>query len=185
MSTLFVNNLNTASGDTITLPTGKKIRGVDAGSIAGKGNIINVTFGTHNAAGLSTTSTSFVNYTNSNITVTKLRGPGNVAGGSYLLVMGSAWIEHTGTTANNRHLAYSLMRDGTELSGQAYGFGNLFSSNAQGYQSSADISYVDPANLNAGNYVYSFAIASNNGTMNAQIGNSGRVGTWQILEIAT
>ena len=34
MSTLFVNNLNTASGDTITLPTGKKIRGVDAGSIA-------------------------------------------------------------------------------------------------------------------------------------------------------
>ena len=25
MSTLFVNNLNTASGDTITLPTGKKL----------------------------------------------------------------------------------------------------------------------------------------------------------------
>ena len=185
MSTLFVNNLNTASGDTITLPTGKKIRGVDAGSIAGKGNIINVTFGTHNTTGLSTTSTSFVNYTNSNITVTKLRGPGNVAGGSYLLVMGSAWIEHSGTTANARHLAYSLMRDGTELSGQAYGFGNLYSGNAQGYQSSADISYVDPANLNAGNYVYSMCIASNNGTMNAQIGNGSRIGTWQILEIAT
>jgi len=184
MSTLFVNNLNTASGDTITLPTGKKIRGVDAGSIAGKGNIINVTFGTHNTTGLTTTSTSFVNYTNSNITVTKLRGPGNVAGGSYLLVMGSAWIEY-GTNANGRHLAYSLMRDGTELSSQSYGFGNLYSAAAGGYQSSADISFVDPANLNAGNYVYSMCIASNNGTATVQIGNSGRVGTWQILEIAT
>mgnify|MGYP001331856532 CR=1 FL=1 len=185
MSTLFVNNLNTASGDTITLPTGKKIRGVDAGSIAGKGNIINVTFGTHNTTGLTTTSTTFVNYTSSNITVTKLRGPGNVAGGSYLLVMGSAWIEYNGTGANNKHLSYSLMRDGTELSGQSYGFGNLYSINAQGYQSSADISFVDPANLNAGNYVYSMCLASNNGGVTVQMGNGSRIGTWQILEIAT
>jgi len=86
MSTLFVNNLNTASGDTITLPTGKKILGVDAGSIGGKGNIVNVTFGTHNGSGLTTQSTSFVNYTNSNITVTKLRGPGNVAGGAFTAI---------------------------------------------------------------------------------------------------
>ena len=183
MSTLFVNNLNTASGDTITLPTGKKILGVDAGSIGGKGNIVNVTFGTHNAGGLSTTSTSFVNYTNSNITVTKLRGPGNVAGGSYLLVMGSTWIEYS-NSANQKHLSYSLMRDGTELSGQAYGFGNLYSTSAGGYQSSADISFVDPANLNAGNYVYSMALAGNNGST-VQMGNTARIGTWQILEIAT
>ena len=185
MSTLFVNNLNTASGDTITLPTGKKIRGVDSGSIAGKGNIINVTFGTHNTSGIQTASTSFVNYTNSNITVTKLRGPGNVAGGSYLLVMGSAWIEYSTSNANARHLAYSLMRDGTELSGQTYGFGNLYAASAGGYQSSADISFVDPANLNAGNYVYSMCVSSPNGTVSAQMGNGARVGTWQILEIAT
>ena len=184
MSTLFVNNLNTASGDTITLPAGKKILGVDAGSIGGKGNIVNVTFGTHNAGGLTTDSVSFGNYTNSNITVTKLRGPGNVAGGSYLLVMGSAWIEFSGSGNNSKHLAYSLMRDGTELSGQSYGFGNLYSANAQGYQSSADISFVDPANLNAGNYVYSMALAANNAST-VQMGNSARIGTWQILEIAT
>ena len=182
MSTLFVNNLNTASGDTITLPTGKKILGVDAGSIGGKGNIVNVTFGTHNTTGLTTTSTSFVQYTGSNITVTKLRGPGNVAGGSYLLVMGSAWIEYS-NSANQKHLSYSLMRDGTELSGQAYGFGNLYSTSAGGYQSSADISFVDPANLNAGNYVYSMALAGNNSNT-VQMGNQSRVGTWQILEIA-
>ena len=183
MSTLFVNNLNTASGDTITLPAGKKILGVDAGSIGGKGNIVNVTFGTHNAGGLTTDSVSFVNYTNSNITVTKLRGPGNVAGGSYLLVMGSAWIEFS-ASANSKHLSYSLMRDGTDLSGQSYGFGNLYSAAASGYQSSADISFVDPANLNAGNYVYSMALAANNAST-VQMGNSARIGTWQILEIAT
>ena len=183
MSTLFVNNLNTASGDTITLPTGKKILGVDAGSIGGKGNIVNVTFGTHNTTGLTTTSTSFVQYTGSNITVTKLRGPGNVAGGSYLLVMGSAWIEFS-SSANSKHLSYSLMRDGTDLSGQSYGFGNLYSNSADGYQSSADISFVDPANLNAGNYVYSMALAGNNAST-VQMGNGSRVGTWQILEIAT
>ena len=38
------------------------------------GTIIKVTSGTHNTTGLSTTSTSYQNYTNSNITVTKIRG---------------------------------------------------------------------------------------------------------------
>jgi len=33
MSTLFVNNLNTASGSTITIPTGKKIVVTDAGGV--------------------------------------------------------------------------------------------------------------------------------------------------------
>ena len=30
MSTLFVNNLNTASGSTITIPTGKTLVGTDS-----------------------------------------------------------------------------------------------------------------------------------------------------------
>lgn len=184
MSTLYTDNIRANNASQITIPTGQKIVGTDAGSIGGRGSIINVTFGTHNASGLNTTSTSFVNYTNSNITVTKLRGPGNVAGGSYLLVMGSAWIEYTGSNANSRHLAYSLMRDGNEVTGLNYGLGNLYSGSAQGYQSSADISYVDPDLLNAGNYVYSMCIASTNGTVSTQIGNGGRLGTWQILEIA-
>ena len=64
------------------------------------GTIIKVTSGTHNASGLSTTSTSFQNYTASNITVTKVRGAGNVSGGSKLLVFGNAWIEHSGSNAN-------------------------------------------------------------------------------------
>ena len=149
------------------------------------GSIIKVTHGTHNASGLSTTSTSFQNYTASNITVTKVRGAGNVSGGSKLLVFGNAWIEHSGSNANSRHLTYSLMRDGTELSGLNFGMGNLYSQGASGYQSNADIKYMDTANLNAGDYVYSMCIASKDGTMTAQIGNTQRLGTWIILEVAT
>ena len=149
------------------------------------GTIIKVTSGTHNTTGLSTTSTSFQNYTNSNITVTKIRGAGNVSGGSRLLILGNAWIEYTGSDANNRHHAYSLMRDGTELTGLTFGMGNLYSKDADGYQSNADIKYMDTANLNAGNYVYSMCIKSKDGTVGAQIGNSSRLGTWNILEVAT
>ena len=40
MSTLFVNNLNTASGSTITLPTGKQLIGTDANSIKAPGMVV-------------------------------------------------------------------------------------------------------------------------------------------------
>ena len=41
MSTLFVNNLNTASGSTITIPTGKTLKSTDT-PVVGVGNIIQV-----------------------------------------------------------------------------------------------------------------------------------------------
>ena len=170
---------------TITGYTPTTISGTLPTSKLPAGSIIKVTHGTHNASGLSTTSSTFQNYTNSNITVTKERGPGNVSGGSILLIFGNAWIEYSGTTANQRHLIYSIMRDGTELTGLNFGMGNLYSRQAEGYQSNADIKYMDTANLSAGNYVYSMCVASKDGTVTAQIGNSGRLGTWNILEVAT
>ena len=155
------------------------------GSKLGPGSVIKVIHGQHATTGMSTQSTTFVRYTNSDITVTKLRGPGNVSGGSYLLVLAGAWIEFEGSGANSKHLAYSIMRDGTEVTGRSRGLGNLYSQNAQGYQSSADMKYMDTANLNAGNYVYSLCICNTNGSHNVQVGNSSRLSTWQILEIAT
>ena len=155
------------------------------GSKLGPGSVIKVTHGQHATTGMSTQSTTFVRYTNSDITVTKLRGPGNVSGGSYLLVLAGAWIEFEGSGANSKHLAYSIMRDGTEVTGRSRGLGNLYSQNAQGYQSSADMKYMDTANLNAGNYVYSLCICNTNGGSNVQVGNASRLSTWQILEIAT
>ena len=42
MSTLFVNNLNTASGSAITIPTGKTLVGTDLGTIRTPGMVIQV-----------------------------------------------------------------------------------------------------------------------------------------------
>ena len=74
MSTLFVNNLNTASGSTITIPTGKKLIGTDIGSIAGKGNIIqqvnSTDNGTANRPYQSSSSTSFTHLSNFDLTIT-------------------------------------------------------------------------------------------------------------------
>ena len=47
MSTLFVNNLNTASGTTITVPTGKTLVGTDTGSITAPGMVLQVQYTTH------------------------------------------------------------------------------------------------------------------------------------------
>ena len=188
---LAVGGLPDGSVDTDTLASGavtnSKVNNSAAidGSKLGPGSVIKVTHGEHATTGMSTQSTSFVTYAASNITVTKLRGPGNVSGGSYLLLMAGAWIEFEGSGANSKHLAYSIMRDGTEVTGRTRGLGNLYSQNAQGYQSSADMKYMDTANLSAGNYVYSLCICNTNGGHNVQIGNSSRTSTWQILEIAT
>ena len=61
----------------------------------------------------------------------------------------------------------------------------MYKRQAQGYQSSADINYMDTTSLSAGDYVYSMCINSPNGTVTCMIGNTQRVGSWQILEIAT
>ena len=59
MSTLFVNNLNTASGTTITIPTGKTLVGTDEGAFRVPGAILQVIQATTTSQN-NTTSTSFV-----------------------------------------------------------------------------------------------------------------------------
>ena len=60
MSTLFVNNLNTASGTTITVPTGKQLIATDTGGLKAPGTIVQITNGVlkTRAQTASTTSTS-------------------------------------------------------------------------------------------------------------------------------
>ena len=59
MSTLFVNNLNTASGSTITVPTGKKLVVTDGGGVTAPGMVVQVQQSTA-SANLNTASTSYV-----------------------------------------------------------------------------------------------------------------------------
>ena len=71
MSTLFVNNLNTASGSTITVPTGKVVVGTDAGTFKQPGSSVQlirnqVNQGSH----ANSDSTSFFTIGNSVVTIT-------------------------------------------------------------------------------------------------------------------
>ena len=63
MSTLFVNNLNTSSGSTITIPTGKTLVGTDEGSFRVPGTVLQVVQG-ERTAWTPTTSTTFVSTSN-------------------------------------------------------------------------------------------------------------------------
>ena len=58
MSTLFVNNLNTASGSTITVPTGKQLIVTDEGAVRVPGAVLQVVQAT-NAGNTVANSTSF------------------------------------------------------------------------------------------------------------------------------
>ena len=49
MSTLFVNNLNTASGTTITVPTGKVMVGTDGGTFKSPGQILQTLYNSTNS----------------------------------------------------------------------------------------------------------------------------------------
>ena len=60
MSTLFVNNLNTASGSTITVPTGKKLVVTDTGGLDVPGTVVQLVNGRVSDDRDATTSTSFV-----------------------------------------------------------------------------------------------------------------------------
>ena len=59
MSTLFVNNLNTASGSTITIPSGKTLKSTDT-PFHGSGNVIQVRTTYSTGGAIETTSSSYV-----------------------------------------------------------------------------------------------------------------------------
>ena len=75
MSTLFVNNLNTASGSTITVPTGKKLVVTDTGGLAVPGTVVQQVNSADNAVTTdrtyqSTSSNSYAHMSNFDIKIT-------------------------------------------------------------------------------------------------------------------
>ena len=67
MSTLFVNNLNTASGSTITIPTGKTLVGTDTGSVKVPGMVVQTVTNTSTST-VSNSSTTAVDLISASIT---------------------------------------------------------------------------------------------------------------------
>jgi len=60
MSTLYTDNIRANNASQITVPTGQKIVGTDAGSIVAPGHVIQTVFGPEVGTEINTTSTSFV-----------------------------------------------------------------------------------------------------------------------------
>ena len=70
MSTLFVNNLNTASGSTITVPTGKTLVGTDEGTIRTPGAVLQVKQTVYTGTATYSNSASVSDITGMTVTIT-------------------------------------------------------------------------------------------------------------------
>jgi hypothetical protein len=70
MSTLFVNNLNTASGTTITVPTGKKLVVTDVGGLAVPGTVVQVIQSVNNTVETFSTTETWTDISNMSVTIT-------------------------------------------------------------------------------------------------------------------
>ena len=125
MSTLFVNNLNTASGSTITIPTGKQLIGTDTNSIKAPGMVVQVQSGqcisqttlssnktTYTDVGCSVTITP--KYSNSKIYVTATGNGYAAASGDNPLHRILRTVGGTATSiASTDYMMYSGHGDGT------------------------------------------------------------------------
>ena len=146
MSTLFVNNLNTTSGSTITIPTGKTLVGTDTVSIKAPGMIVQVIYSTFNTQ-IYTTSTSFVT-TAHTVTITPKYSNSKIL------------VSHKGTVYNegqNLHQYRTVYRGGSALSGN-----EGFTLHSSGYGSNARWSsigfdYLDsPATTSSTTYTMAY-----------------------------
>ena len=89
MSTLAVNQITTQTGDTITLPTGKKIVVTDEGGVVAPGMIVNVKQSVDTAAYSTTVGSVFANIGNLAVSITPKSASNKI------LVMIDAKISHT------------------------------------------------------------------------------------------
>ena len=111
MSTLFVNNLNTASGTTITIPTGKQVIITDEGGLRVPGTVIQV------VENGSTTqfSQGGTSFTDTNLTCTITPKYSN----SKVLVMLKQYFTFRTTTTSERVAFTRILRGSTEIGQQA------------------------------------------------------------------
>ena len=104
MSTLFVNNLNTASGSTITVPTGKNLVVTDSGSLYAPGMVVNVAT-EHTDGNTIVSSDSYVS-TGLSITYTPKKA------GNLIIIQSNLGAD---TNAGNRSIRHTIFRDTTDL----------------------------------------------------------------------
>lgn len=153
MSTLYTDNIRANNASQITIPTGHKIVGTDTGSIAGVGNVINITQNMYGTGASFSPSTSFVN-TATLGTVTTTRA------NSKIFVISDLPIQTS--QANTIHTM------GLRSSVDSYA-GNLFEKHWTNYSTNGHLvaftgmSYLHSANQPAGTAItYRYYVKSSN-----------------------
>ena len=173
MSTLFVNNLNTASGTTITVPTGKQIVGTDEGSVRVPGTVLQVKTATDTTQ-RTTTSSSFVAGSNTlSVSIT----PKSTS--SKIFVTASLSY---GSPSGTISFFPTIYRGSTNLGHSSNGFGNVFSGSSYHYAHATMQILDSPATTSATTYQVYFRIGS--GSNAGRINNDGSTSTITVFEIA-
>ena len=121
MSTLFVNNLNTASGTTITIPTGKQLIGTDTNSIKAPGMVVQI------ATDLDTTSLTMdanQNYFDTGLSIAFTPKYSNSIIVIHCMMGGEVF------SSSNTGIGFKVLKDSTEIYHNDYAIYNS-SNNAQ------------------------------------------------------
>jgi len=107
MSTLFVNNLNTASGSTITIPSGKTLKATDT-PIVGAGNVIQMSNFATDFTARTVTNGSYTEFTtNLRATITPKYST------SKILIMGQITGAQSYSAINT--VGFAIYRDSTKV----------------------------------------------------------------------
>ena len=173
MSTLFVNNLNTATGSTITVPTGKQLIGTDTNSIKAPGMIIQVAQH-QNSTESSTAGTTYID-TGCTLAFTPKY--------SNSLLIFHAMMAAEQYSAANTGSRYRLMRDSTIIYESDYDL--YHSSQASGNQNIEKVNYLfqeTSSSTSARTYKWQYSSVTSGGT--SRHNKYGSPSMMMIMEVA-
>ena len=172
MSTLFVNNLNTASGTDITIPTGKKLVVTDTGGLTAPGTVIQVV----NSSYSTQTSSSSSSFADTGLTASITP----TASSSKVLVIIQVASCFT-TTNTNAELDINLLRDSTQLIASMGGRGTNSLTSGDAIGTVGCVFLDSPSSTSSITYKPQFKSSANNATASVQLGNT--TSTMTLMEI--
>ena len=179
MSTLFVNNLNTASGTDITIPTGKKLVGTDGGGISAPGMVVQFV---HKNVGILQLSASATLVSLSTIDITPKFANSKI----FIQVLNHMYIKSLAAD-NWRGCLIHIKRGDTSLDDDSgkYGEAANFTNDGDRYMTYSTRMVVDEPNTTS-TVTYSIFASSFNGNVSIDInhGSYGSGGKIQIFEVA-
>ena len=175
MSTLFVNNLNTASGTDITVPTGKKLVVTDTGGLAVPGTVVQVVQG-HALGSVTSDTGSFVE-SGIDVNITPKFAS------SKIFIQATAPCD---SDANGRQIFLTLYRDSTRVDSSvisgSYGLGTWYGGSSRNIGNTT-IQFLDSPNSTSQlHYELYFRSAANGSTV--EVCTQSCAGVIMCMEIA-